>query len=432
MASWNVRNTSEFTNPKPNNRRGRGRSRRLHYGNYGYYDGFGENENAAFYSNEARNESRTFHKRISTAYGQTSNFRYRQVQSREHFNHKQNRDYQYSRQSVYQHQEYKYHNKNNRYTGYFYTYDGDDDALFWRQRGRKKGWIYEFNKIIAKYAKSFKLSRILKRNSCNIDKLAFSADGCKFYLLAEDETIEIWDIALGEKIQTFNKSNEMQDFIVFSPDGSTFVSNTNNGMQSWNIKSGKKVMLFEGIIEFDAEIQFSSDGKYIAAMLFMYDIRFWDVDSGKQIQRLEKNKFEKYLPNRQIVVLPAETISLWDIKLGKKVKEMDLSRSTKTKLSPDGRFLAVFPYYYRLAILDLESDRILQSTYGRNVIDWEYLPNCQTILIGFDDCSLLLWDIKSGYETWILDRHIDITSIATSPDGNTFLVSSDNTIEIWE
>ncbi|ETN99720.1 WD-40 repeat protein [Reticulomyxa filosa] len=53
-------------------------------------------------------------------------------------------------------------------------------------------------------------------------------------------TFEIWNVA-------FNKSNEMQDFIVFSPDGSTFVSSTNNGMQSWNIESGKKVMRFEGI-----------------------------------------------------------------------------------------------------------------------------------------------------------------------------------------
>ncbi|ETO34911.1 WD-40 repeat-containing serine/threonine protein kinase [Reticulomyxa filosa] len=118
----------------------------------------------------------------------------------------------------------------------------------------KRGWIYEFNKIIAKYAKGFKLSRILKKDSYNIDKLVFSADGRKFYLLTEDGTFEIWDIALGKKIRTFNISNEMQDFIVFSPDGSTFVSNTNNGMQSWNIESGKKVMQFEGIVTFATEI----------------------------------------------------------------------------------------------------------------------------------------------------------------------------------
>ncbi|ETN98951.1 WD-40 repeat protein, partial [Reticulomyxa filosa] len=214
-----------------------------------------------------------------------------------------------------------------------------------RSSTNKRGWIYEFNKIIAKYAKGFKLSRVLKRGSYHIDKLAFSADGHKFYLLAEDGTFEIWDIALGKKIQNFNKSNEMQDFIVFSPDGSTFVSNTNNGMQSWDIESGKKVMLFEGIIRYHEEIQFSSDGKYIAVILHGDDIRFWDVDSGKQIQRLEKKNYvidKKYLPNRQIAVsLTTTTISLWDMKLDKKVKEIYMDHVKKTKLSPDGRFLAI-------------------------------------------------------------------------------------------
>ncbi|ETO14630.1 WD-40 repeat-containing serine/threonine protein kinase [Reticulomyxa filosa] len=242
-----------------------------------------------------------------------------------------------------------------------------------RSSTNKRGWIYEFNKIIAKYVKGFKLSRVSKGVSYSIDKLAFSADGRKFYLFAEDRTFEIWDIALGKKIQTFNKSNEIQDFI-------TFVSNTNNGMQSWDIESEKKVMLFEGIMELsNAEIQFSSDGKYIAAILYSYDIRFWDVDFGKQIQRLEENNDnvfdKKYLPNRQIaVLLTMRTVSLWDMKLGKKVKEIYIDHVTKTKLSPDGRFLATF------------------SPYG-------FVINCQTILIGFNSGSLLLWDIKSENDT---------------------------------
>ncbi|ETN98497.1 WD repeat-containing protein, partial [Reticulomyxa filosa] len=279
-------------------------------------------------------------------------------------------------------------------------------------------------------------SRILKKDSYNIDKLVFSADGRKFYLLTEDGTFEIWDIALGKKIRTFNISNEMQDFIVFSPDGSTFVSNTNNGMQSWNIESGKKVMLFEGIVEPDSEIQFSLDGRYITAMLSTCDIGFWDVDSGKLIHIIEyidcDNVFdEKYLPNRQIVAfLTFKAISLWDMKLGKKVKEITgIDYSMKIRLSPDGRFLATFSGQM-LTIRDLESESMLHKG-GINIIDWQYFPNYQTILIGFDNGSLLLWDTKSGYETTI-NRCINITAMAISPNGNIFLVSSDNTIEIWE
>ncbi|ETN99901.1 WD-40 repeat-containing protein, partial [Reticulomyxa filosa] len=299
----------------------------------------------------------------------------------------------------------------------------------------KRGWIYEFNKIIAKYAKGFKLSKVLKRGSYDIGKLAFSADGRKFYLIASDWTFEIWDIALGKKIQNFDKSNEMKDFIVFSPDGSTFVSNTNNGMQSWDIESGKKVMRFEGIIEPYTKIQFSSDGKHIAAILHNYDIRFWDVDSGKQIQRLEEknNENEKYSPNRQIVAFSTtRTVSLWDMKLGKKVKEIDMNDTLRAKLSPDGRFLA-YLLYGTITIMDLElnleSENVLTRRY---TTDWQYIPNSQAILVECYEGPLLLCDIKSGYETKIFDITTDITEIVISPNGNTLLVSSGNTIEIWE
>ncbi|ETN99823.1 hypothetical protein RFI_37644 [Reticulomyxa filosa] len=131
-------NASEFTNPKPNNQGGRGR--RLRYVNYGHYDEFGENENAAFYNSKARNKSRTFHKRISTHMNElrifvTIMFRAADIliadkvmiisiSDKVCINIKNN------------------NKNNNRYTGYCHgnhSY-GDDDALFWSQRGRKKYW----------------------------------------------------------------------------------------------------------------------------------------------------------------------------------------------------------------------------------------------------------------------------------------------------
>ncbi|ETO10947.1 hypothetical protein RFI_26429 [Reticulomyxa filosa] len=146
------------------------------------------------------------------------------------------------------------------------------------------------------YAKCFKLSKVLKGGSYNIDKLKFSADGRKFYLLAEDGVFEIWGIALGKKIQIFNKR--------------------------------KKLMQFEWIIGSNMEIQFSLDCKYIAELE--------TLDSGKQIQRLE----EKIMIIQIAALLTARKISLWDMKLSKKVKEIDIDNSLKTKLSLDGRFLA--------------------------------------------------------------------------------------------
>ncbi|ETN98815.1 hypothetical protein RFI_38671, partial [Reticulomyxa filosa] len=192
-----------------------------------------------------------------------------------------------------------------------------------RSSAIKRGWIYEFNKIIAKYAKGFKLSKVLKGGSCKIGKLAFSAD---------------------------DRNNEMQNFIAFSPDGR--------------------------IIEPYTKIQFSSDGKHIAAILHNCDIRFWDVDSGKQIQRLEEknndNVFdEKYSPNRQIVALSTtRTVSLWDMKLGKKVKEIDMNDTLRAKLSPDGRFLA-YSLYNTITIWDLESKNVLERRYRGYIINFD-------------------------------------------------------------
>ncbi|ETO07229.1 hypothetical protein RFI_30163, partial [Reticulomyxa filosa] len=81
------------------------------------------------------------------------------------------------------------------------------------------------------------------------------------------------------------------------------------------------------------------------------EYRVREENSGKQIQRLEEknndNVFdEKYSPNRQITLfLNPRAISLWDMKLGKKVKEITDINCIRTTLSPDGRFFAAFSSY---------------------------------------------------------------------------------------
>ncbi|ETO03467.1 hypothetical protein RFI_33940, partial [Reticulomyxa filosa] len=77
----------------------------------------------------------------------------------------------------------------------------------------KRGWINEFNKLIAKYVKQ-KVLNYLKNCKCiqkNVMMVAFSADNCNVIVLTRHGVVEILDIASGKKIKTFERNPSLEN-----------------------------------------------------------------------------------------------------------------------------------------------------------------------------------------------------------------------------
>ncbi|ETO15953.1 WD-40 repeat protein [Reticulomyxa filosa] len=150
----------------------------------------------------------------------------------------------------------------------------------------KSGWIHDFDKIVAKYAKHFKLLNILNGHKKGVNTVRFSADGKKIVSASDDRTIRIWDVALGKEIQTLEGHIDNINTAEFSPDKNMVVScSQDKTIRLWDVNSGKEILTLKGHLGPVWCAHFSPDGKWIISGSYDETIRLWDLASGKEIKK---------------------------------------------------------------------------------------------------------------------------------------------------
>ena len=115
-------------------------------------------------------------------------------------------------------------------------------------------WLYQTNDLNAS-------PRLLKDDNVTMT-LAFSKDGLTMASGNKNGVIRLWDVATGTEISTLDSATGTVLFLVFSPDGHTLASNSNNIYGSvflWDITGGK-FKLITNLPERDFGIAFSPDG----------------------------------------------------------------------------------------------------------------------------------------------------------------------------
>ncbi|ETO27560.1 WD-40 repeat-containing protein [Reticulomyxa filosa] len=514
MANWRAKNAEDFNESKRYKRRRVHGSSSLNYYSQQrqtkdrrkryHYFGFEENENARIY-NPSQNNHRSFYQRDFDAYQHTSNFRgnkkwsnnnykyYGRVYNSRNFNQMQSHNYQNNRhyqvqftqtmnQSVYQYQSINRQNKYNscygkdafwrkkqRQRNWNRSYDHYRKSLYsteqkanliiekWIRFSKiKRGWIKDFNKIIAKYVTSLnfffnKVFLLLTKNipkyrpnifrhDKTINDVKFSADGRMIISSSDDTTVRIWDIASGQQIQTFNGHSEFINCAEFSPDGITIVScSWDKTIRLWNRISGCEIQKLGGHLGTIYGVTFSPDGKNIASCSSDKTIKLWDVQSGKVIQQLIGHfsiVFNvQFSPDGQMIISSSadDTICLWDVKSGNKLKELK-GHSNYIRcihFSSDGKFIVSGSHDRTIRIWDVGTGKEVMTLEGHldMVRGVKYFPDGQNIMSCSRDRTIRLWDVKTGQEIQQLKGHVgSITGIDISPDGN---IVEYNVIEIF-
>ncbi|MEM7184451.1 MAG: hypothetical protein AAF518_26375, partial [Spirochaetota bacterium] len=172
---------------------------------------------------------------------------------------------------------------------------------------------------------------------------AFSPDG-NILAFQTKEAIQLINMKTGQKVHSFQgKSSGM---IAFSPSGNTIATNLFGVIQLWDIKTGKKVhtlKVYKGKVLPDgytrelapaSKLVFSPDGSVLATKYIgkhrksdgtaIYEVegttKFWDVKTGKQIQRPERDStldFVLHSDNRTVTFIDNQEyrIKLWKEKI---------------------------------------------------------------------------------------------------------------------
>ncbi|ETO16208.1 WD-40 repeat protein [Reticulomyxa filosa] len=305
----------------------------------------------------------------------------------------------------------------------------------------QKGWISEFNKIITKYIKYYKLLKSINIHHGFVKRVKFSSDGTKIVSAAFDGTIQIWDIKLQKTIKVLKRHSSWVYCAQFSPDGTMIVSGSDDKtVRIWDVRLEEEVHILNGHSSGVTSVQFSPDGQTIASCSFDKAILLWDVKSGEELKKLIGHldwvNDVQFSPDGQFIVSSSfdNTIAIWSVKQGKRINQLRGHTGVvmRARYSPDGFSILSCSADKTIRIWDSKSGRELKRIEGhsRTVSDVTCSQSGQIIVTCSYDGTVRLWDLKSGQEFQKLEIHSNwVTTVDISPDDKIIVSGShDKTI----
>ena len=178
-----------------------------------------------------------------------------------------------------------------------------------------------------------------------VEHIALSSDG-KILASEDGDTIHLWDAHTGEHKRTLIAKKLIKS-IAFSPDGKILASGSNDEtIRLWDVAIGKNKMVLTEHNEWVEGLAFSPDGKTLASGDDDGIIHLWDIDTWKTKRTLNGHPFLMCLvfsPDGKILASGCAdgTIQLWDAHTyeHKKTLTGHITRINGIAFSPDGKSL---------------------------------------------------------------------------------------------
>ncbi len=162
----------------------------------------------------------------------------------------------------------------------------------------------------------------------DVRSVAFSRDDKLLASGSWDNTIKIWDVAIGELLRTFSGHDKAVMSVAFSPDrdSKTLASGSlDDTIRIWDVATGEKMhTIYAG--EAVTSVAFSPDGTTLAGDSLVGTIGAWDVVTYKKSQTnsehtdaLSQVAFSRDGKIRVVGGNDAQHHTLWDTASGQKL-----------------------------------------------------------------------------------------------------------------
>jgi len=189
----------------------------------------------------------------------------------------------------------------------------------------------------------------------NIIPLAFSLNNKYFAIADKDKKITLWDIKTKKKVKIFSGYSNNIESIRLSLDSKYMIIllkvkskyySSKKIIEIWDIGSGKNIQTIFLQKKDSTQISaISSNSEYFISTNSFYDIKLWDIKSGKQIKVFKGHNdtilYTEFInDNKQILSASWDgTIKIWDIKTGKELVTMvSFDDGEWITITPDGFF----------------------------------------------------------------------------------------------
>lgn len=261
----------------------------------------------------------------------------------------------------------------------------------------------------------------------------------------------LWDVETGEVIRRFRLSASRHGEVSMSPDGTVVRGGTPLTLIA--VETGEVLTRSDEITDvFD----FSKDGTLLLTHMTSYEQPelytdnnrsipiIWDLKTNKELQRLQSrgattiNSVSWSRDGRLILTSDANKAYLWDLAVGKLVREYAEPLEYLSPARPYGNFYDYFATPVERAVLSPDGGRVLTVGSEGRVILWDaetgaeerrlighkgpvfagdISPDGRLVATGGDDKTVRIWDIESGRQLSSLRARWAVVDVEFSSDG---------------
>jgi WD40 repeat protein/serine/threonine protein kinase len=234
--------------------------------------------------------------------------------------------------------------------------------------------------------------------------------------------------------------------MAISPDGRIGLSGSQDRtLRFWDLESGNERQKIEAG-QRAGGAAFSPDGKMVLAVSPGM-ARLWDWGGGKELQKLEGEERLNRNPwaatfspsGRYAAAACWNAVSLWDQSMGWKLRVFAAPSPRDIMnycFSPDERLLLAATGRQTTAVWDTASGEMVAELKGHTgeVSAVSFSPDGRLVLSGSHDNTLRLWNLAGGRMLRQLQGHTaGITFVRFLPDGHHALSGSfDKTMRLWD
>ncbi len=263
-------------------------------------------------------------------------------------------------------------------------------------------------------------------------------DGKKVF--SPKPVVTLWNVQSGKKLHTLFYESEQVcvsgqgsscfQSAIFSPDGRTLATLTN--YQTPGSSGSSKTGIFK-----------SWGG---------YEVVLWDVDTGKERQKLHFNEHVEaivFSPDSRSLaaIMPDSPVTLWDVETGSHIASLGEREAliTSMTLADNGQMLAltrqksIDGYIYKA--WNMASDEVMLTigpdSYreGASLKSVAISPDGKKVFGSFSDQSVVLWDLATGKSEEIMKGQILSSGkypTPFSPDGKMLITSNEERLTVWD
>ncbi len=304
-----------------------------------------------------------------------------------------------------------------------------------------------------------KTGREVKTFRCgdNVTDITVSRDGR--YMVSGDEShnnnINVWEIASGEKIQSFSLEAANGPPVVFCNNGENLLAGGLKGLlRLWNVTSGELVREYKATINGEVtSIVSTMDGKKAIAGYHYYGespggkrntISVWEINTGEKV--LSFNNSSNYtialamMPDGQHLLSGdwgQDSVTVWDIHSGTPVKSFSTGGTSAIAISAAGGY-ALFGGSMNFRLVELSTGREIRKI-DKGIRGWvrsiKFSPDGKYALVGDEVPQPKLWDLASGKLIRTFGGYAGQTTAAQIIEtGHTLMTAHgySNSLSLWD